>query len=637
MRVMNKQTNIPSRVPLVALAVSCATSALSVEAAEADASASQELAPYVVVATRTPLTLDRVSPSVSYISAEEMEFWQDRRVVDALEREAGVAVNTNGASGAVASLYARGTQSNHTAFFLDGRRLSPATSGQYDLESLAVNNLESVQLQKGASSVNYGSSGIGGVVDLRTAATYGYTDEGALLEGEFGSNHASRVGTTAFLARDNWGVSFGASALTTDNERENDEYATDSGTARFDYRIVENLSFELLGTYTEATKGVPGSINGTVSDYNESVAENWLISPGLKYASDEITAHLFYSASEYSYDYDYRYANSYSAIESDEVSLQVDYSFTDHLLLTAGGLYRRDDVLNRGNYDDYIEQYGGFGQFIYQVSERIEVRCGLRYDDYNQHDESMTGSLETVYKLLEWNAALFAKAATAYAPPTGQDLAFDNNQDASYNSVDTPLAPEESVSFEIGFRQNLMDGDLAWTLVAFRNEIEDLIQYVSYPSYASDTYNVEEATIEGVEFGADFQLNAHMAFSFGYTYLSTKADEYVAALNEFVDRRLAYRPRHTLQGSIVVTPSEYFRVGLNLTGQFDREYTDLYGTGEAHEADDFMSADLVADWALTEQLEVFARVDNLFDKEYESTDGYPSLGRAAYIGARLNF
>ena len=256
-----------------------------------------QIEPYVVVATRTPLALDRVSPSVSYISADEMEFWQDRRVVDALGRETGVAVKANGASGAVTSLYARGTESSHTAFFLDGRRLSPATSGQYDLESLAVNNLESVQFQKGASSVNYGSSGIGGVVDMRTAATYGYTDEGGSLEGEFGSNDYYRAATSAFVARDNWGFSLGASTLSTNNERDNDDYESGSFTSRFDYELVKNLSFELLGTYSEATKGVPGNLNGTVSDYNESDSENWLISPGLKYTTDQLTAHLFYSKS----------------------------------------------------------------------------------------------------------------------------------------------------------------------------------------------------------------------------------------------------------------------------------------------------------------------------------------------------
>ena len=54
---------------------------------------------------------------------------------------------------------------------------------------------------------------------------------------------------------------------------------------RFDYEIVEGLSFELLGIYSEASKGVPGSINSTVSDYNDSETDNWLLSPGLKYES----------------------------------------------------------------------------------------------------------------------------------------------------------------------------------------------------------------------------------------------------------------------------------------------------------------------------------------------------------------
>ena len=91
-----------------------------------------ELQEYVVVATRTPLGLDRVSPSVSYISLEEMELWQDLQLTDVLEREAGMTVIQSGAKGGQTSLFNRGTESNHTAFFIDGRRLNSGFGNQFD-------------------------------------------------------------------------------------------------------------------------------------------------------------------------------------------------------------------------------------------------------------------------------------------------------------------------------------------------------------------------------------------------------------------------------------------------------------------------------------------------------------------------
>ena len=146
------------------------------------------LPPYVVVSTRTPLGLDRVSPSVDYIGEGEMEFWQDRSLVDSLFRVPGVAIWSNGTAGSLSSLSIRGAESNHTSFFLDGRRLNPGFGNQYDLESLNTDNLGSLQIQRGASSVNYGSSGIGGAVALESRSTL----EGDGLSGavavEAGSN-----------------------------------------------------------------------------------------------------------------------------------------------------------------------------------------------------------------------------------------------------------------------------------------------------------------------------------------------------------------------------------------------------------------------------------------------------------------
>ena len=614
---------------LTACALTVAVSYATPEASDTD-SKEVRMDPYVVVATRTPLSLDRVSPSVSYISADEMEFWQDRRVVDALEREAGVTLRSNGAPGSTTSLFLRGTESSHTGFFLDGRRLNPATSGQYDLESLMLNNLGSVQLQKGASSVNYGSNGIGGVVDLRTADTYGYEDEGASLEGELGSNDYYRAGGSAFVARDNWGLSIGASTLSTDNERDNDDFENNSVTGRLDYEIVEDLTFEVLGTYSDTEKGIVGSLSRpSPNDIGET--ENWLISPGMKYATDELTVHLFYSRGEFENDSTGTSFPSISNIETDEVSLQVDYTLTDQALLTVGGLYRNDDLTRESfgffgsKFVERLEQAGGFAQLLYQITDAFEVRGGVRFDDYSDYDEAWTGNIEAIYTIKDYNLSLFAKLSESYAPPTALDLAFDSDQNPDGSPANTALQPEESVSYEFGLRHSLFEGQLEWTLVLFRNEIDELVQYVGHgaPFYYSDTFNVGEATTEGVEFGVDYALNEKVGLGLGYTYLTAENDE--------TGKRLVRRPRHTLQLSADYFITDYLSVGAVGTGYFDSEEV-----GNVDHEDSFV-VDLVVNWDINDTWSIFARAENVLDEEYESVRGYPSLGRAGYIGARLNF
>ncbi|MFP4068840.1 MAG: TonB-dependent receptor plug domain-containing protein [Opitutales bacterium] len=593
---------------------SCTT--LTGETAESTEPAmTHELRPYVVVSTRTPLGLDRVSPSVSYVSAEEMEFWQDRSVVDVLARQPGLMLKSNGAPGGVASVFTRGTNSDHTAFFLDGRRLSPAFSGQYDLESLSVENLNSMEILKGASSVNYGSSGIGGVVDLRTRSSFGDDAYHASVEGELGSNDFRRGSVSSILSTETYGLSFSGYGSSTDNERPNDEFETRGLTSRFDLKLFENLSAELVGRFNESEKEIPGSITfPSPNDFMDT--ENWLLSPGVRYATDELTAHLFYSRSEFVAEGE-NFGPFFNEILSDEVNLQVDLTLPENLLLTFGSVYRKDDIYRRGVYGNALEQAGAYGQAIWQLTDALEVRGGIRYDDFSDYDDSTTGNLEALYRLSAVDLAFFAKISKAYAPPLAQDLAFDSDPES------TPLNPEESVSYELGWKQTLLEGDLGWSVLFFRNEIDELI---TFNSNTSDASNVEEATTEGVEFSLDYSPTETIDFGLAYTYLTAE--------NDSEDVRLTYRPRHLLQLTAGYRPIETLRVGGSLVGQFDREGGFSSST---FDIEDYVVVGLVADWDLSESWTVFARAENLLDESYAQTYGYPALGRTGYIGARFEF
>lgn len=607
-----------------------------------------ELDPYVVVATRTPLSPLRVSPSIAYIGSEEMVLWQDSSLVDVLERQAGINLKVNGSSGSVSSLFIRGTNSDNSAIFLDGRRLNAAFSGQYDLESLSLNNIDSVQLMKGGSTVNYGSSGIGGVVDLRTKPILGNDIEKFSLEYESGSNNFDRAMITGHVASDNFAVSFARSKLSTDNERENDYYENNSSLARLDFRVTENLSSELIIQSIDNKKGVPGA-ETSPSLYNHSHSENLLISPGFRFAKDNISAHVFYSKSEYFYDYDYSFSgilyNSRSEIETDELSLQVDYNITDTSLLTVGGLYHQDELIRLGSYRAEQEQLGVFTQLLSKMSDSFELRSGVRYDDFSNFKNALTGNVEAIYDVSSKDLILFGKVSTSYAPPTAQDLAFDENLGADNSLVDTQLNPEKGTSYELGIRYRPSGSKTQWSLVLFRNEIDDLIQYVGHPpvslgpgkfdAYPSDTYNVKRASIKGVEFSFDYSINETLGFILNYTYLDAVGEDYIAELNDFDEFTLPYRPQHLIQLTANYQPTDKIRVGLSALRQIDRQrdnYQD-YNT----DIDDFLVVNLVADLELTESLSVFGRIDNLFDKSYALTYDYPALGRSVYFGARKNF
>jgi vitamin B12 transporter len=642
--------NKPKQIVMLTATLGLLTSMapLIAGAAEEGEATAVELPAYVVVATRTPLSLDRVSPSVSQISEEDLEFFQDRSLSDALKREPGLVLAESGAMGAQTSLFTRGTESNHTAFFMDGRRLSSAFSNQYDLEFLSVDNLSSVQMQRGASSVNYGSSGIGGVVDLRIKSGLEEAQSGGAIEAEIGSNDYRRGAVSAHVAEGDFGFSVAASKLSTDNERDNDEFEVESVTTRADYRLTDAWSLELIGKFSEADKELPGDeITPKLEDSQNT--QNWLISPGLRYATDTLSMHLFYSRSKTettleqirsSYDDFWTYLGDYPSsnvieVESDELSLQFDYSVSDDILLTSGFVYRRDDASNSNleydplesviPYDEEFNQIGGFAQLLWILGD-FELRGGLRYDDYSEYDSEMTGSLEVVYYLDNIGAAVFVKYATSYAPPSASDIAYD------LPAYDTPLEAEKAESYEVGFKQTLLEGDFQWSVVAFRNEIEDMLGYdvieVASYTYEYDSINVESAVTEGVELSASYALTSKANIAASYTYLT--------AIDEASDTRLLRRPRHMVQASADYAFTESFSTGVQMTGYFAREDFDPSTYVQAN-AEDFVVVRLVADWQLNDTWSIFARVENLLDEEYSSVAGYPALGRAGYLGVRFEF
>lgn len=596
-----------------------------------DIEATGVLPTYVVVATRTPLGLDRVSPSVQYVGQDEMEFWQDRNLVDTLERVSGLALKSSGAPGNVASLFVRGANSDQTALFLDGRRLNPTFSGQYDLESLSVSNLESVQILKGGASVNFGSSGIGGAIDLRTqspaAQAAGWSGS---TKAEFGTNAYRLFGLESAFAEGGLSFNLGATVLETENERAHDHYERLAILPRLDYKLTDHWSVELIGQYIETDKDLPGSRSfPSLTDYSET--ESWLLSPGVRYATDLLSAHLFYSRSSYVGE-GVNYLPFYNEITGDEVNLQLDYSATDSLLLSFGALYRNDAIYRRGLYENNLEQGGVFGQAIWLLSEAFELRGGLRFDDFSDYDSAVTGSVEAIYNLPDLDLALFAKLSSAYAPPSAQDLAYDENIDSGGNPTNTPLNPEESVSYEFGLRQKLFDEKLVWSLVLFRNDIDELIVYEDYSYYdinwvytyvGSDTFNVESATTEGIEFEIDYAFSEKLNGSLAYTYLT--------AVNEDLDARLLYRPRHLLQIGLSYDVLSNLTVGSHLIGQFDRDGQVNY------DIEDFVTVDLSVNWTINERWDAFARVGNLLDESYAVTDGYPSLGRNGVVGLKYAF
>lgn len=619
-------TNLTTRLSILSsVAAFFASHTLAAE----EAAKVYELEPSSLVATRFALPLSELSLSTSYVDAEQLERQQFRSVADVLASLPGTIVVRNGQSGSVASLFTRGTESNHTAFLLNGRRLPAGFSGQYDLGLLGVDNIETIEFVRGPSSSLYGADAIGGVVDLRSKeADPGFS---GTLQSEIGAFDTRLVQSQLGYGVEDFSTSFDLSYEETDNDRPGSDFDRISFNSYSTYELSDKLDFDLQALFYEAYLEVAGDNRFAPfpsGELNETTA--YLISPRLKLElTEEFALELFYShtrneleATETPFLSNARFTETGNEVEAlarfnpEEKPYEFAFGFRFYEVD-----FHREPIQPTFT-PEFKERYHSlstFGQGIWDVTDQLRLIGSGRFDDYSDFDDAATGNLELSYRIKETGTVLFAKYGTGYAAPVGNDLARLNEE----------LKPEESRSWEIGLNQKLVDGKLNWALIYFQTDIENLVD--NDPGFTR--YQVVDTEQEGVETIFTFQPIDILKLEAAYTYLDAVITDglYFGGFAGTPGDRLIRRPRHKISFNAEVGLWERGHLGLGVVSELDRE--DPANT--KHE--DRTLVRIYSDWELFDNFTIFARVENLFDEEYEYTPGFEGAGRAAYVGARYSF
>lgn len=154
----------------------------------------------VISPTKTPLPLSQVTSAVEVIRGEELEQKKFKTVVDALRLAQGLAVFSNGGPGTLAQVRIRGAQPKHTLVFIDGTIVNSPTDGTFNFANLTAENIERIEILRGAQSMLYGADAMGGVINIITKKGEGKPSASAFVE--YGSFASLREGAQASGAKD---------------------------------------------------------------------------------------------------------------------------------------------------------------------------------------------------------------------------------------------------------------------------------------------------------------------------------------------------------------------------------------------------------------------------------------------------
>ena len=592
----------------------------------------------VVIETRQATPLADASPSVSRLDVTTATESGQTTLAGLLGGAPGVYATEQSGEGSVGSIFLRGTNSSQTAVLLDGRRLPQGFSNSYEIGRYRIFGLSSVEILRGPSSSLYGANALGGVIDLRQQSPL-LAKAGSTLVAEGGSYGRGSLGL-AFLSNNavgtqvaTNGTSVSLSASHDDGWRPNGYRDALSSYFKHESRLSPNLVFDFLGSADHGKAGLPDN-SGATSLTNWQRDSGWLLSPGLRFQDANTEATVFWSLagsaiSSVNAPYVERYL-----LDRDEVTAFVDHKIRPDLTLGLGLSYERttfelfDVAANSLTWADTHESLGVWARADWQVTAADRFRATVRDDRFTDFAGKSTGEVSYSHRLTKELLA-HVKVGTAYRTPAANDLAYGTH-------LGLPLRPESNTGTEIGLRhENAVPGALSWTLVAFRNELTDLIDY-NPSSY--QTYNIAKARTQGVEAGLETRPAKGLRLFGATTWLDSevRSADYFFSTGMAGDKLLR-RPSLTLTLGMEVTPNDDWAFGISAAHLRGREDFDW----NAYSRVNLPDATFLRVWVrriLANGTEISLRIENLFGEDAPPAAlGFGAQPRSAYVGLTRRF
>ncbi|QOV94717.1 TonB-dependent siderophore receptor [Novosphingobium sp. ES2-1] len=624
--------------------------ALLLSAATLPAVAHAEDAETIIVsANRTQQSTSEVAQSVTVITLDDIATRQSAGVADLLRSVPGITVTSNGGLGTTTSVNIRGAESDQTVALFDGVKLNdPSTpGGGFNFGNLLTGNIERIEVVRGSQSVLWGSQAIGGVVNIVTRAP---TEKLALnLASEYGWRDTARVVGNISGKFGPVSANVGAGYLRTDgfstfNETrggtERDGYRNIGANAKFNIALSDAVSVDLRGWYSDGKVGIDGFPPPTYSfgDTPEFARTKELIGyAGLNAAlfDGRFRNRIAYTLT----DTRRRNVDLTGGIEfetfnakgrNERFEYQGNFDITDAASATFGAETEKASFRTSSYGGPFAIASARINSFYGQLSAKpvagLTLSAGLRHDDHDTFGGKTTFSTSALFTPNEGNTVLRASYGEGFKTPSLYQLFSDYG-----NKL---LRPESSRSWDAGITQKLLDGRIEVGATWFHRDTRNLINFISCrlpltgicSGRPNGTYdNVAKARAQGLEFTLALKPVDALRVQANYGY--------VDAINAMTGLDLARRPRH----SVNVSADYDWAFGLKTGATITHVGASFDNAANTRKLDGYALVDLRAAFPVTHNIELYGRIENLFNEQYETSLRYGTPRRAAYAGVRLAF
>jgi vitamin B12 transporter len=597
----------------------------------------------IVTGSREPVVEDLAPVSATVLDETEIEALDLPEASDLLRLTPGVAIATTGPRGTQAQLRIRGAEANHTLLFVDGIRFNdPAAGNEARFELLTSDLLSRIEVVRGPQSALWGSEALGGVIAVDTADPFRRT--GFAGEGEYGSldsaraagRYAVRTGNVGIGAGLGWQRSDGVDSLG-GGAGDRDGFENLAATLRIEARPSDSIRLGASGYWTQGTSQYDGldPVFFTRADTLDTTQNR--IGALRAFASGELDGWSVSGEASY-LDSSNRNLLAGAPLNStfgDRLTLggQVSRRLGRHTIIAAIDHQEEDfrarDTQNFGatNQDRSRSLTAFVGQWRAEWSPAIVTDLAVRHDDFSAFADETTFRASVLVRP-GGGFTLHAAYGEGVAQPTFYDLygffpgSFAGNPD---------LKPETSRGWEAGIRW--ANAHLALGITGFsnrlRNEIVPTFDPVTFLSGAAN--GLGRSKRDGIELSASWRHAGWLNVEANYTWLH--ANEPNAAGTAQV--REGRRPRSTANLA-AWGESGRFSWGASLAyvgARLDPDF-DLFPAPVVR-LDDYVLGSLRVGYRFLPQLELYARMENAFDANYQDVVGYNTPGRTVYAGLRV--
>ncbi len=581
-------------------------------------------------ATKSEQSIKDVTSNVEVITSSELEEKQVTSVIEALNLVSGVSFTSNGGLGATTSINLRGSSNNRVLILIDGVKFKDHSSmSGTNISHLMTNDIERIEVIKGAQSGVWGADASAGVINIITKkAKEGINGYVGFEAGSFDTKKYS----AGLSHKDKYyDIKLSAQRLETDgfttmaprgediDKYEDDGYTNKTVNLQSNIYLTDASKLKLYFTRIDALKEYDSSGPDDNTMESDEDARIYSFAFNQKFKNHDIE--LKYENTNIKRD---QIGTTWGVKLTDntnrnlEVSDTLSYNQNDFLV---AGMGRSSDKMDFTRADSTSANAKNEANYFYMTNsnkfDKLILTESLRYDDHKNFDSRTTGKLGLKYYFSN-DVNIFTNAGTSYSVP----LLVQNIN--PWGAVNMDIRPEKSKSYDIGFEYK------STKVTYFYQKVKDLIDWYDPDGWMGPIPAVYknldgEVSFEGIEIDYKQDLTESLFFNVNYTYLEAKDKD---------DNKLARRPNENLKFGLDYYGFEKLHLGINgeyVGTRYDNDNKQGQQTGR------YTVANAVVNYELAKNIKIYGKINNITDKYYQTVDGYATSPRAYYAGIKVSF